>query len=105
MHKHCMDVIEEIKAQGMTCAVTTNFTLSPPSQIDRLADILDTLTVSLWAGSRESYEESHPNRSAETFDTIRERLLYLKSIRSNAPRLVMANVIGTYNYTDCGQHD
>lgn len=102
MHKRCMDLIEAIKARGMTCAVTTNFTLSPPSQIDRLAGLLDTLTLSLWAGSREGYESSHPNRTAKTFDTIKERLLYLKSLEAGAPRVVTANVIGTYNYLDVG---
>jgi MoaA/NifB/PqqE/SkfB family radical SAM enzyme len=102
MHKRCMDVIEEIKKRGMRCSVTTNFTLSPPAQIDRLSELIDTLTISLWAGSPQSYERSHPNRSAKTFEMIKERLLYLRGLNSNTPRVVIANVIGTYNYLDVG---
>lgn len=99
-HHAIMDLAAHVKARGMILAITTSFTSVDPQKIDRLIEIgVDTFSVSVWAGTAQSYSRTHLNRTERTFERLREYLLYLKSKkRSGAPELILCNVLCSANY-------
>ena len=99
MHPDVMKIIRHIKANGMICSVTTNFTLIDEKRIDELLSLgLDVLTASIWAGDSETYHITHPNQSKSTFAKIQRVMKHLDSRGPIAPRLVISNVITNLNY-------
>ena len=99
MHPDVMKIMRHIKARGMICSVTTNFTLINEKRIDELVSLeLDVLTASIWAGDSETYQITHPNQSKNTFAKMQRVMKYLDSSGPTAPRLVISNVITNLNY-------
>ncbi|MFA5724696.1 MAG: radical SAM protein [Candidatus Omnitrophota bacterium] len=99
MHPDCLEIIEYAKKKKIACSVNTNFTLVDESIINRLIDLgLDNLTVSVWSGSPEVYKSMHPNRGAEDFYKIRDRLYFLNSRKYIYPYVKIYNVICSLNY-------
>ncbi|MFA4989399.1 MAG: radical SAM protein [Candidatus Omnitrophota bacterium] len=99
MHPDCLEIIAYAKKKKITCSVNTNFTLVNEDIIDRLIDLgLDNLTVSVWSGTPESYKSMHPNRSAEDFYKIRDKLYFLNSRKYTYPYVKIYNVICSLNY-------
>jgi radical SAM superfamily enzyme YgiQ (UPF0313 family)/MoaA/NifB/PqqE/SkfB family radical SAM enzyme len=98
MHKDIFKIIELIKSKRMKCDITTNFTLLNKEKIKKLVDLqVNNLTISIWAGDRETYRKTHPNKTEKTFDKIKENLLFLKKIKTNT-KIVLANVLSNINY-------
>ncbi|MDP8216560.1 MAG: radical SAM protein [Candidatus Kaelpia imicola] len=99
MHPEIMEVLEYTKRLGLICYVNTNFTLLDKNKIDRLIAIgVDHLTVSIWAGSAETYSDTHPNKSKEIFYKIKENLIYLNRNKNRAPLIKLYEVIFNLNY-------
>jgi len=101
MYPKIMDVMRLIKKKRMKCQIITNFTLVNEKIIRELVDLkVDNITVSLWAGTHETYVKTHPNQTEETFHRIKRMLQYLHSIKKedNLPHVKIFNVISNRNY-------
>ncbi|MCX5692595.1 MAG: radical SAM protein [Candidatus Omnitrophica bacterium] len=103
MHPHIMEVLEYTKKKGLICYVNTNFTLIDREKVKRLVDLgLDHMTVSVWAGTAQTYRETHPNKSEETFLRIKDTLRYLNSLKTSIrkPYIKVYHVISSINYKE-----
>jgi len=104
MHPHIMEIIEHIKAKGLRVYINTNFTLVSEDMAKRLVELrVDNLIVSVWAGTGRTYVEAHPNKSKEMFLQIKKTLKFLNSLKKNAPKVNMYNVISNMNYFELPQ--
>ncbi|MCD6080943.1 MAG: radical SAM protein [Candidatus Omnitrophica bacterium] len=100
-HPDIMEILEYTKKLGLTCYVNTNFTLIDKDKIDRLISAgIDHLTVSIWAGTAETYARTHPNKNESTFYDIKERLQYLNTRKIEKPYIKLYEVIFTMNYQE-----
>ena len=101
MHTKFKDIVRLIKKKGISCDLTTNFTLMTKNMIDFLLDIgIDNITASIWSADETSYEEQHPN-SGKYFHYIKENLKYLskkRNTKNKKTKIVIANVINSKNY-------
>ncbi len=105
MHKNIMDVIADIKRLDIEVDINTNFTLVDEDIAKRLVELeVDILTVSLWAGSPKVYVDTHPNKTEETFQKMKEVLSFISSLKSkrktSKPWIKIYNVISNLNYYD-----
>jgi len=102
MHPAIMDVLKAIKQRRMICFVNTNFTLVDQTRAEEMAGMgVDHLTVSVWAGTPEVYSLTHPNKTEETFEQLREVLLHLNGHKGGGPPYVkLYNVISKINWRD-----
>lgn len=101
MHPRIMDILEYTKKIGLICYANTNFTLIDEKIAKQLVDLkLDHLTVSVWAGTAETYLKTHPNKSEETFYKIKETLGYLNSLKDTykKPYIKVYHVVSNINY-------
>lgn len=99
MHPQIMEILEYTKKRNLICHVNTNFTLLNKEKLDRLVDMgVDTLTVSVWAATPETYIKTHPGRTAEDFNSIKKNLLYLNAYKKDKPYIKLYNVIFNMNY-------
>jgi cyclic pyranopterin phosphate synthase len=102
LHKNILDFTERVKRAGRTCTANTNGTVLDHITIDRLIRLrFDELRITTMAGTREQYEITHPGVSSETFDRLRDNLLYLKEqkkgLRTNKPVVTLVSVIISKN--------
>ena len=99
MHPQIMDIIAFTKKRRMECFINTNFTLVNKKIIKELVNLgVDSLTVSVWAGSPEVYVKTHPNKKEADFYKIKDQLILLNSIKNNLPVVKVYNVIFNMNY-------
>lgn len=102
MHPQIMEILEYGKRKGLISQVNTNFTLLDKNRLDHLIDLgVDFLTVSVWAGTAETYCKVHPGRTEEDFYKIKEAILYLnrkKKGKFNKPSVRIYQVIFNMNY-------
>jgi glycosyltransferase involved in cell wall biosynthesis/MoaA/NifB/PqqE/SkfB family radical SAM enzyme len=100
-HPQIREIIAAIKQRGLICNINTNFTLIDDDLVRFLADQrVDYLTVSVWAGTPETYSLLHPNKSEETFHQVREALRRLNAVKRQLPYIKVYNVISNLN---CGE--
>ncbi|OGR03616.1 MAG: hypothetical protein A2284_11005 [Deltaproteobacteria bacterium RIFOXYA12_FULL_61_11] len=100
LHHNALAFARRIKERGMTLAVTTSFTPVTVPMIDTMIDLgLDTLSVSLWAGTAETFSRTHPNRTERTFERVTENLRHLLANRRNGkPELILLDVVCSTNF-------
>ena len=98
-HPDLLRIIEEIKKRGLICNVNTNFTYVKDDVVQFLADQrVDYMTVSVWAGTPETYSLLHPNKTEEMFHQIKENLTRLNQIKMTLPFIKVYNVISNLNF-------
>ena len=105
MHPDAVRIMEYVKKKGMRCDMSTNFTLINEAIAERFVKAgIDHLHCSIWAGSIEAYERTHPNKTGDTFKRLADMLLYLHRVKkknnSKKPELTLYNVISTKNNDD-----
>lgn len=101
MHPEIMRILAYTKKRGLECYVNTNFTLVDKNMAKELSDIgVDSLTVSVWAGSPGVYAATHPNKDEAAFLKIKETLRYLNSLKRRRPFIKVYNVVFNLNYQD-----
>lgn len=107
MHPHIFEVIKYIKNKDANIAIdiNTNFSMVGENEVDRLFELgVDSLTVSLWAGSPGIYLATHPNQSEDVFQKIRKSLKYISKLKKEMgigkPFIRIHNVIMNINYKD-----
>ncbi len=99
MHPRIMEVLEYTKKKGLICHVNTNFTLLNKKKLDCLINMgLDYLTVSTWAGTKETYAKTHPNKTEAEFKKIEDNLTYLNRNKNGSPSIKLYNVLFNMNY-------
>jgi glycosyltransferase involved in cell wall biosynthesis/MoaA/NifB/PqqE/SkfB family radical SAM enzyme len=105
MHPRIDDIWRLIKKFEMCLYVNTNFTLIDEKRADLLVELpVDHMTVSTWAGTPHVYSRTHPNKTEETFETIRamlKRIAKGKGGIGHPPFIKLYNVISHLNYNDC----
>ena len=82
MHPDILKIIEYIKSKNkdIQIDINTNFSLVNEEVARKLmAQEVDSLTVSLWAGTVDYYLAVHPGQTKETFFRIRDVLKYISS--------------------------
>ena len=105
MHPNTTEMIEYVKKKGLICDMSTNFTLMNKKRIERIVKAgMDHINISLWAGSKESYDATHPNKTGKDFTRLVEMLKHLhylkKKKKKKKPMIHIYNVISTKNYWD-----
>ncbi len=107
MHPDILRIIEYIKNKDKSIEIdiNTNFSLVDNNIAEKLLCLgVDSLTVSLWAGSAEVYSKVHPNQEEETFHKITSVLKFLYKKKNELglaiPRIIIHNVIFNLNYHD-----
>jgi MoaA/NifB/PqqE/SkfB family radical SAM enzyme len=99
MYPRIMDILAYTKKKGFECYVNTNFTLIDEKRVKELVDLgVDSLTVSVWAGTAGVYSVTHPNKGEDTFYQMREMLKLLNSVKRKFPIIKLYNVIFNMNY-------
>ena len=107
MHPDILKIIEYIKNKdrNIEIDINTNFSLVDEKVASRLVELgVDSLTVSLWAGTPSVYAAVHPNQKESTFEKIRNSLELIAKIKKENnffhPRVTFHNVIFNLNYKD-----
>lgn len=107
MHPDILKIIEYIKNKDKSIEIdiNTNFSLVDEKIIEGLLQLeVDSLTVSIWAGTPEFYVAVHPNQTEHTFYRIRDKLKLFfeqkKRLNQFCPRIIIHNVIFNLNYKD-----
>lgn len=101
MHPRIMEILTHVKALGLRCYINTNFTLVTEDRVKQLVDIgVDNLVVSVWAGTAKTYQQTHPNKSAEMFYQLKGMLKLLNSLKQEKPQVNVYNVISNLNYKE-----
>ncbi|OQA58387.1 MAG: Antilisterial bacteriocin subtilosin biosynthesis protein AlbA [Candidatus Omnitrophica bacterium ADurb.Bin277] len=108
MHPQAVEIIELIKSYDIKLNVITNFTLLDEEKMQRLIrSNLDLLTVSVWAGTAETYAKTHPRKSREDFLLLKKNLQRLSDLKvlqkKNLPFVKIYNVLCSQNYSEIGE--
>ena len=95
------ETLERIKGHGMAAAVNTNFSLADEDWCRWACEIgLDDLTISVWAGSAEAYDATHPNKSGKDFHRLVELITYLNRYKQElgqGPTVKLYHVVSNLN--------
>jgi MoaA/NifB/PqqE/SkfB family radical SAM enzyme len=109
MHPDILEIVEYIKNKDrkIEIDINTNFSLVNREVAGRLLDLgVDSLTISIWAGSGPVYARVHPNQKEETFYRIKDVMQFIsgekKSRSLSTPRIIIHDVILNSNYQDLG---
>jgi len=104
MHPRIEEIVRAIKAREMCLFVNTNFTLIDEDRADMLVQLpVDHMTVSTWAGTPSVYARTHPNKTEETFEQIRQMLKRVAKSKGGVghpPFIKLYNVISHLNFND-----
>lgn len=107
MHPDILQVIRYIKEKdkNIEIDINTNFSLVDEGIAKCLFELgLDSLTISLWAGTPATYARVHPNQTQATFYKIKDALVRIDNMKKAAgrprPRVTFHNVIFNLNYMD-----
>lgn len=110
MHPDILKIVEYIKNKDrdIQIDINTNFSLVDEKIAEQLLELeVDSLTISIWAGTPEAYLAVHPNQTEHTFYKIRDTLKFIfewkKEKNSCCPRIIFHDVILNLNYKDVGQ--
>lgn len=106
MYPYFMDVVRLIKNKNLILHLITNFSLVNKKHIEDFVRLkVDRITVSLWAGTPETYARTHPNQSRKTFHRIIDNLKYLHSLKQNdnLPKIKIYYVLSSLNYHEINE--
>jgi len=110
MHPDILGIVAYIKNKDreIEIDINTNFSLVNKSTAEKLLGLgVDSLTVSIWAGSGPVYAAVHPNQKEETFYQIKDVLQFITGQKHArgllTPRIIIHDVIFNLNYKDLGK--
>jgi MoaA/NifB/PqqE/SkfB family radical SAM enzyme len=103
VHKDALELMGFAKRGGARCLVNTNGTLLDRKAIDELVNMgFDELRITVMAGSRDVYMRTHPDVDPETFDSLKENLLYLAERkaagRRRKPKITLVCIVVAQNH-------
>ena len=108
-HPDIMKILRCAKDNNMRVFINTNFTLIDKKRAQEIVDLkIDLIHVSLLSGMPKTYAAVHPNKTADTFNKIKETLKYLVELRRERkqetplplPHIDLYNVIFKANFRD-----
>jgi MoaA/NifB/PqqE/SkfB family radical SAM enzyme len=95
------ETVEHAKGHGMTVAINTNFSLCDEAWCRWACEIgLDDITISVWAGTEQGYDATHPNKKPEDFhklETTVRTLNRLKREIGRGPTVKVYHVVSKLN--------
>jgi wyosine [tRNA(Phe)-imidazoG37] synthetase (radical SAM superfamily) len=92
------DKITYAKKHGYTVLMLTNGSLLTVDRFKRLEDIgLDSIRVSIYGDSPESYNAIHGTKNTDSFQKIKENLTEISRIKNKTSLLITYNVVDGYN--------
>lgn len=102
IHPKIMEIIERIKSHGMKVTIITNFILVDDKKAERLVELgVDNITCSVWAGTPEMYQLTHPNQKGKRFSQMKNVLQHLHQAKQKQgvsyPQIKIYNVISHLN--------
>ena len=98
-HPDILRILTLTKRLGFITYVNTNFTLVNPEILQTLCRIgLDHLTVSVWAGTVQTYRATHPNKNESDFMRLQQNLTYLNHIKNGPPYTKVYHVLSKINF-------
>jgi len=98
-HPDIIPILRYIKKKDLICYINTNFTLIDENIIKELIKLkIEHLTVSIWAGTPEIYDKTHPNKTENTFFRIKSLLKKINSEKVHFPLVKLYNVIFSLNF-------
>jgi len=98
VHPQAWEALERSVRKGFTTSLHTNFSLVSDEDIPRILELgIHHLTVSLWAGSPETYRATHPGSSEGDFEQITGRLRRLNERKVDRPKTKLYHVLTTHN--------
>ncbi len=105
MHPQIDRALALIKGEDLELSLITNFTLVDEERARRLVDLgVDSLTISLWAGTAAGYAATHPTARADQFARVCASAAALTAYRrrtgAERPRVKIYNVISRLNYDE-----
>jgi len=82
LHPHLLEMVALAKDRGITLSVFTNGTRITREAVHALIDSrLDVLKISLWASSKEAYEENHLGSPTDAFDRVKASLRLIADLK------------------------
>jgi len=94
-----LDFLDEIKKRGMICNLNTSFTNVDRDIVKEFARLpVDYMTVSIWAGTPETYVLTHPSKTEESFFDLKENLALLNEIKNVVPYVKNYHVVSNLNF-------
>jgi radical SAM protein with 4Fe4S-binding SPASM domain len=104
LNKYSIDIMKKIKKANCYCLVKTNGTLLSKKITDELIHMkFDELHITTMAGNRDMYIRTHSCVPQETFDSVKNNLLYLaeqkKKLHTNKPQVSLIYVVISENYS------
>lgn len=110
VHPNLLEIVKYIKNKdkNIEIDINTNFSLVDEKAVQRILELgVDSLTVSIWAGTAKAYAASHPNQSEETFYRIKSILKLIseqkRKLNRFHPRIIIHDVVFNLNYNDVEQ--
>lgn len=105
LHPRIFDIIRLAKRYGLRTTITTNGTLFTEARVRQTIDSgLDSVHVSLWACSRESYAQQYPGTDSSYFDRVIGGLKAFSSVKAEkgvrTPHVTLLNPTNRLNYRD-----
>jgi MoaA/NifB/PqqE/SkfB family radical SAM enzyme len=108
LHPRIFDIIATAKERRFDVSLVSNGTLLDEMKIKSLVrSRLDTLNVSLWAGSSEEYEKNYPGSDPDNFNKVIEGLKLLTRLKaehhSHTPFVNLHHPINRNNFRNIEQ--
>ena len=102
LHPRFHDIVRHIKSLGMKVHLITNFTLVDEAAISSFVELgIDHITASIWAGSPETYQVTHPTAPSGTFERMDRMMSLLRDEKTKRqsilPQLKVYHVVLTKN--------
>lgn len=98
------DKIRYVKGKDKVVHILTNASMLTPERFLKMQEIgVDSIRVSMYGVTKESYAAVHRTGNAQTFDTIMKNLLEISELRRNTQLLLTYNIVPGVN--DGGLND
>ncbi|NOZ63855.1 MAG: radical SAM protein [Caldiserica bacterium] len=102
LHPHFWEIVEFLKDKGLKVHIITNFLSVKKKELYKFLELrVDSITISIWAGTPETYVSLHPNRCERDFSEISQkiRLLVEEREKSNLfyPKIKIYHVLTHLN--------
>ncbi|MCP4549397.1 MAG: radical SAM protein [bacterium] len=103
INRDAVEIVACASDLGMSTTLVTNGSLLTPHRSRELVDAgLERVTVSVWAGDRETWARLHPGVKSELFTQLTENLKALAALRDagGKPAIKLYHVISQLNATN-----
>ena len=98
VHPRAWDALKAALQRGFTTSLHTNFSLVDEEGVQQIIELgVHHLTISLWAGSPETYKLTHPGSEDGDFETITGNIRLLNDRKVDRPTTKLYHVLTDHN--------